>query len=262
VNDKFRTVLAVLREPENIITIIGTVVAAILAYSGIRNNDVQQALTAIITVLGTLAVAQIIAGYESSKARETIERIESLLHSFASPPNPPLRLRTEIVSLQKRAKNAKDILIIARTAIMVLRQTEFFKERIRQGATIRLAVVNPDNSAVIEALGPLAETSKEGVIADMQGTIGLVCRLREQTSNPEQIQVRVFDYVQTLSMVMVDGHLPTGSIIVEMIPYQVGPSSRPHLLLTAKDNPMWYAYFRDICEAIWRDAEPSSRYFG
>lgn len=257
-NNKFRTVLSVLKEPENTITIIGTIVAAIMAYSGIRNNNVQQALTAIITVLGTLAVAQIIAGYESSKARKTIERMESLIPRFAFSTNPPLRQRKELESIQRRAVNAKDVLIIARTAIMVLRNTEFFLDRICNGTTIRLALINPRNSVVVEALSPLDILPRDGIIADMQAAMGLICRIREQTSSPERIQVRVFDYVPTLSLVMVDGNLPTGQIVVEMTPYRVGPLSRPHLLLTAKDNPTWYAYFHDICEAIWRGAKPMS----
>jgi hypothetical protein len=261
VNNKFRTVLAVLIEPENVIMIIGTVVAAILGYSGIKDNDVQQALTAILTVLGTLAVAQIIAGYESSKARKTAERVENLLQRFAFSTNPPLRRRTGLTSLQERARSAQDVLIIGRTAGIVLRQTDFFQDRIRQGATVRLAVINPDNDVVIEALTPLAETSKEGLAADLQVVRELVHRIKEQTSNSEQLQVRVFDYVPTLSLVMVDGHLPTGHIVVEMVPYQVGPSLRPHLFLTAEDNPSWYAYFRDVCETIWRDAKALPSYF-
>ena len=102
-------------------------------------------------------------------------------------------------------------------------------------------------------------------MADLQSTIGLVKRMKEQSSNPQRfselLQIRVFNYVPTLSLVMVDGHLPNGHIVVEMVPYQIAPTSRPLLYITAKDHPVWFAYFRNVCKSIWDDAEDASFLF-
>ena len=57
---------------------------------------------------------------------------------------------------------------------------------------------------------------------------------------------------------MIDSNLPTGSVDVGMYPFQVDPGQRPCLLVTAKDHPDWYNYFRGIAEAIWLDAKISS----
>jgi len=48
---RLNKILQVLKEPESLIVIIGIIVAAVLAYSGIRNNDIQQALAAILSIL-------------------------------------------------------------------------------------------------------------------------------------------------------------------------------------------------------------------
>ena len=64
-----------LKEPENLILVIGVVVAAVLAYIGVRNNDIQQALNAILAVLGSLAIAQVIEGYETVKRDKQVETI-------------------------------------------------------------------------------------------------------------------------------------------------------------------------------------------
>lgn len=243
---------------ENVVAGVGILIAAWLAVLGIKGNNQQQTLAATVALLTALALAQIVIQHKSATVSSRIESIESLLEKFSPSANPPLRTRAEVITLQEGASSARDILIIAQTAVMVLRQTEFFVNRISQGATIRLVVANPDNRALVEALGPLSGISREGFSADMRATVDLVHRIRERTANSECFQVRVFDRVPTLSLVMVDRDLPTGYIVVEMLPYQVGPPSRPHLLVTAMDNPIWYDYFRQICEAIWRDAQPSS----
>lgn len=62
-------------EPASAITFIGCIVAGVLGYFGIKNNDLQQTSNAILAVLGALAIAQILAGYESSKVRKNIDRL-------------------------------------------------------------------------------------------------------------------------------------------------------------------------------------------
>jgi len=150
------------------------------------------------------------------------------------------------------------MLFIGRSLAIVLRYTEFLKQRLRDGARIRLVIVNPDNDAVVKALTPLLETSRNGFIADVRSSMGLVKRIAEAAPGNEQLQLRYIEYVPTLSFAMIDGGLPTGQIVVELVPYQVGPTSRPHFLLTAKDTPVWYSFFHDICERIWQDATPFS----
>lgn len=86
--------------------------------------------------------------------------------------------------------------------------------------------------------------------------MSIIERIRAQVSNTDLFEVRVFNYVPTLSLVMIDGYLPTGRITVEMYLYQTDPGQRPHLLVTARDHPDWYNYFRDVGEAVWQDAKP------
>jgi hypothetical protein len=259
---QMQQVLKALKEPGNLIVVVGVVVAVPLAYSSIRNQNVQQALAAIVFILTPLAVAQILAGYEGSKTGKKIEQIERHLQGLSPSTNPPLRMRTELDSLGEMAENAKDILIVARTAVAVLRDSDFLVDRINRGTTVRVALVDLKEETTLESLGRSTETSEEGYLADQRGSFALIQRMGENVSNrrqfDKQFQIRVFNYVPTLSFLMVDGDHPNGKIVVEMIPYRVSPLSRPHLLLTAKDHHDWYAYFRSRCEAIWKDAEPWS----
>jgi hypothetical protein len=248
-----RPAVAILIEPQNLITIIGVIVAVILAYSAITTNNIQQALTAIITILGTQSVAQIITGYEISTSKKMVEETERLLRNFTLHKS-TLRPRSELQSLPEMAKDAKDILIIARTAQVVLREIEFFKERMRRATNIRVAVINLDNTAIIEAIGQAVEIPIKGHLADIQSAKALINHLKE-VSDSKRFQVRTFDYVPTLSFLIIDGNLKTGQMIIETIPYRVSPSMRPHLFMTAESDPAWYSFFRNIGESIWQDAK-------
>jgi len=165
-------------------------------------------------------------------------------------------MRGELAPLLETARGVSDILIVGVSGAVVLRQTDFFVNSLRQGAIVRLAVADPENDAIIVATSPLTGISKNGLVADMQAARSMTHVIREQAGNSERFQVRLFNYAPTLAFVMLDGDRPTGRIFVEMRPYQVSSSSRCHLFVTAKEHPEWFTYFRDVCESIWRDAEP------
>jgi hypothetical protein len=248
--------LQALKEPEIMIPIVGVVVSIILAYSGIRNNDIQQTLAAILSILGALAITQIIANYEDVKRNKQIETVLSILQKVSMSASTPLRLRTELEPIPTRAQNAKDILIIGRTLAISLRYTEFFEQRLRDGATIRLAMVDPNNESVCNAISPLLEMSPEAFLSDIRTSIGLINRLARATQGDGKLELRFIEFVPTLSLMVVDPQLPTGHIVVELLPYQVDAPSRPHLIFKASENPYWFAYFREVAEHIWRDAKP------
>lgn len=186
--------------------------------------------------------------------------LQQQLHSI---PNMDLRLRTELVPLPNRAKDAQDILVIGRTARIAISHPDFFRAKLLEGANIRLALANAENEAVVEAFIPLIETSgsRQTLIGDFQSTLGFargLFREVEPKLGKEKVglKVRLFDYVPTLSIVVVDGQSKDGHVIVEMGPYKVGTSNRPWFRLDAKEQPDWFAYFRGIAEQTWKDATP------
>lgn len=233
---------------ENIDLYVTLLAAFILAVVNLVVDFKSWTTSAILAVLGVLTIA----------ALGTRHKIGSLVQRLGVEHTPPLRRRKDLARLPESAKEAKDLLIVACSASAVLLDTQFFIERIRQGTRVRLAVVNPDEEAVIDIIGRSDIVPAKTLIADMNIAAGLIERIRTQVPNTDLFDVRVFSYVPTLSFVMIDGYLPTGRIIVEMYPYQTDPGQRPHLLVTARDHPDWYGSFRDMCEAIWRDAKPSS----
>ncbi len=136
-------------EPENLITLVGVTIASILGYSSVKNNDTTQALNAILTVVGALAISQIITSVENAKSRKKIEAIEGKLTNLSQLSNPPVRLRKDVESLQNSVKEASDILVIAHTATIVLRQTEFFIDCIRRSMPGQIKCISRSRQSVI-----------------------------------------------------------------------------------------------------------------
>ena len=232
---------------ENIDLYVTVLTAFTLAVINLVADFSAWTTSVILAVLGVLVVA----------ALGNRHQVRNLAQRFGAQNTPPLRGRGDLARLPESAKEAKEILIIACSASSVLLDTEFFINRIKQGTRVRLAVVNPDADVVIDIIGRSDIVPAETQLADMRTAAGLAQRIKTQVTNTDLFEMRVFDYVPTISFVMIDGHLPVGRIIVEMYLYQTDPGRRPHLLVTAKDHPDWYRDFRNICEAIWRDAKPS-----
>jgi hypothetical protein len=208
----------------------------------------------IIALLGFLAADALI---ERLGLLEKVEsRLGSLIQRFGAQDAPFLQSRKDLARFPETAQDAKDIFIIACSASGILTEhTQFFIDRVKQGARIRLAVVNPDENAVVEIVGRSDIMPVQTQIADMRTAAGVIEHIGTHIPNTHLFEVRVFDYVPTLSFVMIDGDLPTGRISAELYLYQIDPWRRPHFLVTAKDHPDWYSYFRDICEAIWQNAK-------
>jgi hypothetical protein len=139
---RIKQMFEVLKEPENLIVTMGVLVSASLAYLGIRNNDIQQALTAILAILGALAIAQIVAGYATVKRDKQVGTILSLLQkSDVLHLSPSQREASqELIALVERDKPKKADLIELSTATI----DDLLESLKRENCQIRLLMQSPD----------------------------------------------------------------------------------------------------------------------
>lgn len=219
-------------------------VVVVVSLLGAVPSELVASLT--LAVLGLLAISNL----------GNRHRLEEFSKKLSAPNAPFIGSRKDLARLSENARDARDILIIACSASNVLLlEREFFVNKVQQGATIRIAIIDPNENSVLEILGRSDVVSAPGLSNDLAVTTDLIKGISAKPSSKKLFQVRVINYIPSLSFVLIDSHLPTGQIFVEMYPYKVDPGQRPHLLVTAKDHPDWYRYFRNIGEAIWRDAK-------
>ncbi|GAH71515.1 unnamed protein product, partial [marine sediment metagenome] len=72
------------------------------------------------------------------------------------------------------------------------------------------------------------------------------------------IDLRVIDYIPTLSFQVLDGQKRRGTILVELAPNKIAVPQRPHFLLSASNlnHKEWYKRFLDNCNKMYAEAKP------
>lgn len=173
----------------------------------------------------------------------------------------PFRSRMELpkMSVWPAADAAKDILMIGQNLYLVFRQWNFFEQKLRQKCNLRLLIADPDDDTLITTMsrGVVEQTYTK---ADFQPVLDTIRQLRNAL--PEQdrplIELRVMDYVPTLSFQVLDGTLASGTIIIELAPNKMEVLARPHVMLRASEptHQEWYQKFLKNCEDMFDKATP------
>jgi len=141
---RIKRIVQVLKEPENLIVIVGVLVSIVLAYYGIQHNSVQQAVTAILAILGSLAVAQIIAGYAAAKRDKQVEEILSLLKESKDlhVSSDQLEASRELIEFVERNKPERADLIELSSATV----DSLMESLKRVNCHVRLLIQDPDHA--------------------------------------------------------------------------------------------------------------------
>jgi pyrimidine deaminase RibD-like protein len=175
----------------------------------------------------------------------------------------PLRSRGQLPPMGRwsSARTARDILIIGQNLSLVLRQKDFFKAKLADGATIRLLIVDPRNEDLIDMMSRGVE-EQHHTKPDFEPALKTIRWLRDTLPAERRLllDVRVIDYVPTLSFQVLDGGIDSGTILVELAPNRVPVPERPHFVLEAR-NPIhseWYQRFLRNCEKMYEEAQPWS----
>ena len=207
-NNKIRIVLVYLFQPATIITIIGGIVSGIMGYSGIKNNNLQQTSNAILTILGALAVAQILAGYENSKIRKNLEKLLQSSSSFMSN-------RKEIDAhepFQQFLAQGHDIVMIGVSLVGTVGPLRtFFKSLANQGISLRFLLLNPD-SLCLEFAAKSHGVSVESLRNDIMSSLMHLKQLADSVdrNKAKYVQFRLLSTAPDSSIVMRDGNSDKG----------------------------------------------------
>lgn len=265
-NNQIKRLFQVMKEPENLIIVIGVVVAAILAYSGIRNNDVQQALAAILSILGALAVAQVITGYETIKRDKQIEALLSslqrkCLHS---------RLDPNFKDFRSYCSGAQEIFLCALSlGFAVGVQRFFFQERLQNGCNFKLLIVDPDLPD--EAFGIIAEHDERGddpkfkefLRNEIRASIRFLERLRDDPDRTGHLEIRTAKGLPVFTITIVNPTQETGKMRIEPRPYKQNLGARPYFELH-RNKPadhQWYDFFfQHYYVMLWDDSKVIVKY--
>lgn len=250
--DKLKPFLSI----QNAIVLIGVLIAVILGIVAVWTGDTNQVLAAILVVLGALASAMIVDGYSNTVYRKKLDSVEESLELLLSRrTTPDLETREILKPLAAWAPEAHNITIVGRSLSIILWQSEYFRERLDGGATVRMVLMDHRNEGLLDAVARISGWEQGSLNASFETAQQQLQRISRLAGESSELEIRTLDAIMTMSFVSIDQGRPNASIIVEFLPYRVDPDRRPHLLLTATEHPEWYRYFLSVIDSIWNDAE-------
>ena len=188
-----------------------------------------------------------LAGWEArlldgiaAAARSIAESVETWPPPLASqaPPESPVRSRHLVPPMSDwvPAQTATDLLIIGINLNLVLRFSDFFAAKLRAGGRLRLVIADPRDPHLVEIIGR-GVVERPYVQPDFSSSLATVANLRQDLPGEKRtlLDLRVIDYVPSLSFQVLDGRASHGCILIELAPNRISVPERPHFILRA-DN--------------------------
>lgn len=169
--------------------------------------------------------------------------------------------RRALPVLEDFLDNAKsDVLIVGISLYAMIGQhRDWFENKIRkEGCKFRFLL--PASLPEKENLVYLADEATVADTADdLRKTFNQVVDLAQKTSgNPKgknKVEIRVFDFVPPMGIIMLDGQARTGRIRVEIYPYAGAVDKRPSFdLIPTESGEGLYEHFRARYEDLWKNS--------
>lgn len=176
-------------------------------------------------------------------------RIENLIERIQV--GQALKSRSEIPPFTEYSKSASEICIAAVSAIAICPgHINFFKNKLKEGCNIKIILLDP-NSPHLETLNEQYgdPSAQDGIKASLTYLEKLV----QMKDTKGKFEVRLVKVFLPVSMVAVDVQKESGSVLVEFHCYKMSVEERPNIIITAKENPRWFNFYKEQFDQAWSD---------
>jgi len=231
--------------------IIATVVVATLAsLSAVRSGiTTGEMLQWVLVVLALLATTQLVDRFRLMRSLDA--KVEQLLDSAQGLKGASAFFVQRIPDMEERLRQAKSISI---NGITLSRTSDSFwgtfKQRIVEGAKIRILIVDPNHQALDIAVNRFHKhqdlnrlrRESEHALDNFESLMA------EQTAN-KAFQVRLLPFVPPYGIWLIDADTPRAEIWVELYSFRDEPEPTFHLLPNRDGE--WFAFFQRQFEIMW-----------
>jgi len=226
----------------------------------------DELLTAILGVLGLLATSEIIERYRRlNSINESVKRALSLLESRFTDRPSAIAFFEKPPRLDSYVQAAEQIDLCGVTLSSTINKLfGNLRERLRQGANIRLLVIDPDSLAPQMS----AQRSEEPDDTDyyrtrLEATLKDIEYLHknwqeyqvQQGASKGSFFVRLLSYAPSFGLLSFDANRSNGIVFIEIYPHGSGYESPPMFNLTPYRDGEWYKYFTEQFEQMWEGAK-------
>jgi hypothetical protein len=229
----------------------------------------DELLTAILAVLALLATSEIVERYRRLGSIErSVDRTLSLMQSRFTDRPSAIAFFRKPPSLDAYVQGANRIDLCGATlASTVNKQFSNLRNCLRQGAKIRLLVMDPNSLAPqMSAQRSITTDDADYYLTRLEGTFrDLEYLSRSYTDLPlppdgssqaGSLSVRLLSYAPSFGLISLDADRSSGIVFVELYPHKTGFGEQPAFDLTPHRDGDWYRYFVQQFEEMWDSAKP------
>lgn len=153
----------------------------------------------------------------------------------------------------ERIQSANTLLVIG-VSLNTKIQTQFavFRNKLRQGSTIKILLVKPDSRSVhLVAQRKVNNPDPDAMNHYIRLSLSTLGRLKQEF--PNHIYIHVIDYPLSFGAVTTDVDTENGKIFLEYYSYKTEQDGL-HLALGTQDTP-WYERFKEQIQELWSFSE-------
>ncbi|MFG1813325.1 hypothetical protein ACGFIF_06110 [Kribbella sp. NPDC049174] len=229
------------------------IVAVAMAVLGVFN-----VVDAGVIGAATLAVLAVMAS-SALTSRHQVDEVKAALDRLASGEtgNVPAErfLSPRLPALDSEAATAVDIGLVGITLTRTVRDLlPVLDQRLREGATVRVILIDVDSDAQTEAVARSKKASSPDFYRHrLSSTIDLLRILASSARNEGALELRVLPFVPTFGMCLLDARQRHGRIHVEVYQHRT-IEANPSFSLRADRDGRWFGLFAGQFETLWESA--------
>lgn len=245
-----------------LITLGATAYIVIIQSISTTKLKTDDLITAVIGVIGLLALSELIERYRRLNAIDkTTKQVWELLRNKLADRPSALAFFRKLPELDEYVQGANQIdmcgVVLTST---INRQLSNLREQLNQGAKIRILVIDPDSPALVVAEARSEEPSGSYYRSKLETTFQDLAYLNQIQTKLGQtakgsFEVRLIPYTPSFAIYSFDTNRATARLIVEIYPHVTGWGEPPVFDLMPGRDGKWYDYFVKQFDFMWERAK-------
>lgn len=163
--------------------------------------------------------------------------------------------------LDKLFKTVQHEIFIGGTSLLTISTSkrELIREKILQGVTVKLLLINP-NSNLVDSISRQGR-GKSTFVNEIKTSLLLLQKLQEDIEHAKvsgekgQLLIHTYDTIPSHSFISLDADEAGGLIFVDMGFYQGRNTPRPTIVVAKKENG-FYDYWQEMNNIMWSESKP------
>lgn len=213
---------------------------ATIVLSLLRAIQLTLAEQIVIALLALLAVDAL------TERLSVLESLQTKLSNLSAAQ--ALKGRAIIRKPIEYAEGANEIrILVIDGASVIIPYAGFYERKLKEGCNIWILLLNPESSSVGMWDKLVNRTDSRAFVEQSLNEVERLTQLKTKGT----CEVRLLDMFLPFSLFIVDGAKESGSMTVEYHAYHVSIDERPHVDLSALNDPYWFDYYRRQFEEAW-----------